>query len=89
MSHRDLTPPAPAREPSFTAHTRTFSGRASNIHRSLVSLKIPPDSASHKLYYVNYKISRVSAPVDGLWINAVPLLPSVCSYGFAAAAEFF
>ncbi len=37
-----------------------------DIHRYLHFLKIPLDNASHKLYYVNYKMSQAGASVEGL-----------------------
>jgi len=40
---------------------------STNIHRFNLSIQIPLASASHKLYYVNYKWDSFRPPVRNLW----------------------
>jgi hypothetical protein len=73
--------PVPAHQPGVPCCIRvclSFKGEVAlpppnpkpqNIHRINESAKIPLDTASDKVYYVNYKIRIKSGTVEPLWIR--------------------
>lgn len=92
----DLTLAHPPRQRQI--HTNLPKGRHepkspathTDIHRYPLFLKIPLDSVSHKLYYVNYKM-RLDLPlVEALWNKPLrpffPLYLLDSAYGLAAVA---